>query len=92
MIDVKKLARLTGIHIPEEQIPDMKSNLEKVVSMLDVIKNTDIPTQTESWHSLLWLQSIPSQRQEHKDNSLALLKNVQHPVTGNTIEIKSFSS
>lgn len=53
MIDIKKLAKLTGLKLSPSQEEKFSGQLNSVVDMLDQIKNTTIETPDYTRHSLL---------------------------------------
>lgn len=61
MLDITKLAKLTGIYLKPDEQSLLQIQLESVASLLDKVKEYDLPTPTTTWHDLLGLQSIPSQ-------------------------------
>ncbi len=60
MIDIKKLAKLTGLALTPAQEEKFSTQLGGVVDMLDQIKHYTIEKPNYTWHSLLGLQSHPS--------------------------------
>ena len=90
MIDIKKLAKLTGLKLSPSQEEKFSGQLNSVVDMLDQIKNTTIDTPEYTRYSLLWLQSIPSTTWISDSSPDALLQNVEHPITWHAIEVKAF--
>lgn len=90
MIDIKKLAKLTGLKLSPSQEEKFSGQLNSVVDMLDQIKNTTIETPDYTRYSLLWLQSIPSTTWISDSNPDLLLQNVEHPITGHAVEVKAF--
>lgn len=61
MIDIKKLAKLTGLELSADEQAKFGLQLESVVDLLEKVKNYDIDTPSQSWHELLGLQTIPNQ-------------------------------
>ena len=90
MIDIKKLAKLTGLALTPAQEDKFSTQLSGVVDMLDQIKDYKIQKPDYTWHSLLWLQSIPSQEWNSDSNPDAIIKNIAHPITGHAVEVKAF--
>lgn len=90
MIDIKKLAKLTGLKLSPNQEEKFSGQLNSVVDMLDQIKNTTIDTPEYTRYSLLWLQSVPSTTWISDSSPDALLQNVEHPITWHAIEVKAF--
>lgn len=90
MIDIKKLAKLTGLKLTSEQEQKFTIQLSEVVDMLDQIKNYTIEKPNYTRQSLLWLQSYPSKEGISDSNPDAILKNVAHPITGHSVEVRAF--
>lgn len=90
MVDIKKLAKLTGIHLTDEEEHTLTPQLIAVEELLNKVKNYQIEQPTTSWHDLLWLASHPSQTGNPDGDSDAILSNVKHPLVGHAIEIKWF--
>ena len=53
MIDIQKLASLTGIHVSPDDEVRLRSELESVISLLEKVKNYDVQPSDVSWHDLL---------------------------------------
>ena len=53
MIDIKKLAKLTGLALTPAQEDKFSTQLSGVVDMLDQIKDYKIQKPDYTWHSLL---------------------------------------
>jgi Asp-tRNA(Asn)/Glu-tRNA(Gln) amidotransferase C subunit len=53
MINIKKLAKLTGLKLSPSQEEKFSGQLNSVVDMLDQIKNTTIETPDYTRYSLL---------------------------------------
>ena len=60
MIDIQKLAQLTGLEISPKQEEVLRPQLESVVMLLEKVKNYNVGETQESWHDLLGLQTIPT--------------------------------
>lgn len=90
MIDIKKLAKLTGLALTPAQEEKFTNQLAGVVDMLDQIKHYSIEKPSYTRYSLLGLQSHPSKEGVSDSNPDALLANVAHPVTGHAIEVRAF--
>jgi len=90
MLDIKKLAKLTGLHLSPRQEEKLSKQLHSIVDMLDQIKNTVLPEPEKKRHDVLRLQSIPSKEGNSDSNPDRLLTNVDHPVLGHAVEVKGF--
>ena len=90
MIDIQKLAKLTGIQISSDEEKTLGSQLESVVGLLEKVKNYDIEQPSQTWHELLGLQSTPQQNAIPDGNATALIENVDHTIVGHAIEVKAF--
>lgn len=90
MVNIQKLAYLTGIHLWADEQDKLGLQIESVVSLLEKVKHYDIPTPTQSWHEVIGLHTIPSQEQIVDGSSDAILANVAHPLVGHAVEMKAF--
>ena len=90
MVDIKKLAKLTGIELSEDEQAKFALQLESVVGLLEKVKNYDIDTPSQSWYEILGLQSVPNTTGTPDGNPELLIENVDHPIVGHAIELKAF--
>ena len=90
MIDIQKLAKLTGIHLSVDEQRRLWWQLESVVDLLEKVKNYDIEQPSQTWQELLGLQSTPQQNAIPDGNATALIENVDHTIVGHAIEVKAF--
>lgn len=90
MIDIKKLSKLTWLHLNEDEEKTLWKQIESVVSLLDKVKDYDIPNPTNTRHNILWLETKPSKLGIPDGTSEWILKNIDHPIIGHAIEVKAF--
>ena len=90
MINIQKLAKLTGLHLSPQEESHLGQQLESVVSLLDTIKDYDIPQPETTRHGLLGLQTTPSKSGIADGTPDGILHNVAHPITGHAVEVKAF--
>lgn len=90
MIDIQKLAQLTGLDISSEQEEKLRPQLESVVTLLEKVKNYDVEDTQESWYDLLGLESLPSIQGSSDGIPEALIENIDHTIVGHAIEVKAF--
>lgn len=80
MIDIQKLAKLTGIHLSEHEQDKLRLQLESVVSLLEKVKNYDVQPSDESWYDLIGLATIPQTDGIADGTPDAIIENINHPI------------
>ena len=90
MIDIQKLAQLTGLELTADKEVKFTTQLESVITLLEKIKSYDIDASQESWHDLLGLATTPSITWVSDGTPEAIMENVEHPLVGHAIEVKAF--
>lgn len=90
MIDIQKLAKLTGIQLSEDEQNKLGLQLESVVGLLEKVKNYDIEQPSQTWHELLGLQTTPQKNALVDGDATAIIANVDHTIVGHAIEVKAF--
>lgn len=90
MVDIQKLAKLTGLRLSADEEKVLWQQLESVVSLLDKVKDYDIPAPTTTRHAILWLQTQPSKTWLPDGTPEWILHNIAHPITGHAVEVKAF--
>jgi Asp-tRNA(Asn)/Glu-tRNA(Gln) amidotransferase C subunit len=90
MIDIQKLAKLTWLHLSTEEQQHLWQQLESVASLLDKVKEYDIPTPTTTRHDILWLETKPSKSWISDGTPKWILRNIAHPITGHAVEVRAF--
>lgn len=90
MIDIQKLAKLTWLRLSSDEQVLLWQQLESVASLLDKVKEYDVPTQSKTRHDILWLASKPSKTGISDGTPDGILQNVAHPITGHAVEVRAF--
>lgn len=90
MIDIKKLAKLTGLELTPSQEELFSHQLWSVVELLEKVKWYDIVQPTTTRHDILGLETQPSKTGISDGSSDAILENIAHPITGHAVEVKAF--
>ena len=90
MIDIHKLAQLTGLQLTSDEIATLQPQLESVVSLLDKVKDYDLTEQTTTWHELLGLESIPMKDGNSDAIPDQILTNIAHTIVGHAVEVRAF--
>lgn len=90
MIDIQKLAKLTGIHLSTDEENKLGLQLESVVSLLEKVKNYDVQPSNESWYDLIWLETLPQVDGIPDGDANLILENVDHPVVWHAVEVRAF--
>ena len=90
MINIEKLAKLTWLHLTSEEEATLWQQLESVASLLDKVKDYDIPRPTTTRHDILGLETKPSKIGISDGTADWILYNIAHPITGHAIEVKAF--
>ncbi len=90
MIDIQKLAKLTWLRLSTDEQQLLWQQLESVASLLDKVKEYDVPTQSKTRHDILWLASKPSKTGISDGTPDWILQNIAHPITGHAVEVRAF--
>lgn len=90
MINIQKLAKLTWLLLSPEEETTLWQQLESVASLLDKVKECDIPTPTTTRHDILGLETKPSKTWLPDGTPEWILHNIAHPITGHAVEVKAF--
>ncbi len=90
MIDIQKLAKLTGLHLSTDEEKVLWQQLESVASLLDKVKDYEIDTPTTTRHDILWLETKPSKTWVPDGTPEWILHNIAHPIVGHAVEVKAF--
>ncbi len=90
MIDIKKLAKLTGIQLSSDEQDKLGLQLESVVGLLEKVKNYDVQSSDESWYDLIGLETIPQMNGIPDGDPDLILENIDHPIVGHAVEVRAF--
>ena len=90
MIDIQKLAKLTWLRLSTDEQQHLWQQLESVISLLDKVKEYDVPTPTTTRHDILWLATTPSKAWLPDGTPEWILRNISHPITGHAVEVRAF--
>ncbi len=90
MIDIQKLAKLTGLHLTPQEEEKFWPQLESAVHLLEKVKNFQTTEGSEDRYSLLDLHTTPNNTLTPDSDPQRLLANIAHPLIGQAVEVSKF--
>lgn len=78
MVDIQKLASLTGIQLSSTQQSKLELQIQSVISLLEQVKEYDLPEPHVSWHEIVGVTTVPQKEQVADATPDAIINNIDH--------------